>query len=248
MKLTDITKSVRLCIDEEAVNDANFTNASDGDCTRMDAIITDKIGDALRWVCLYAPASLLTGSDEKVNDEPVDTGIVKDIEPTARIIDPSRLMAAGIVNLPADFVKLVRVRVNGWHRAIRVPLEEDAEEYLHLYDEHGASATAERPVAALIEKASKQLELWPCGSVKPKAGEDGVYELTNASVELTYIASVEASELLQGSGDSKFLPLPPKSTTSFIYYLAFLLLSAYGDERAARMLEIAKMNLGVTQQ
>ena len=129
--------------------------------------------------------------------------------------------------MPADFIKLVRVRVTGWHRAIRVPVAEDSPEYLQFRDEFGAKAVADRPMAAIIEKATKEVEVWPTGT----------------SAEVTYIQDPNVS-IASDAADSTNVALPPRAKSAFIYYLAFLVLSAYEDSRAARMLEIAKMNTG----
>ena len=130
--------------------------------------------------------------------------------------------------MPDDFIRLVRVRASGWHRAVREPLAEDSDEYLQLYDSNGAKATEDRPQAAYIEKATKQIEVWPKGS-------------DNANY--TYIAQPDIKDD-DVSEDDDVVALPPRAKTAFIYYLAFLVLSAYEDSRAARMLEIAQMNTG----
>ena len=219
MSIDDIISAVRFCIDEEKSNGASFANASSGDDTSMNNIIKNKIGDALRWVCLYAPAELLGGSDESVS-----TGILVDESPTPTAAYDNK---AGKVTLSENFIKLSRVRVSDWHRAVKTPLLEDSDEYLQLLDSNGATATADRPQAAIIDKAVKELEVWPWESGK--------------SVSLTYVSSVSPVGI--GSPVTAYA-LPPKAKTSIIYYLAFLLLSAYNDARAERMLDIAKMNLG----
>lgn len=223
MSIDDIISAVRFCIDEEATNGASFANAASGDDTRMNNIIKNKIGDALRWVCLYAPAELLGGSDESVA-----TGILVDQSPTPTAAYDNK---AGKITLSGDFIKLARVRVSDWHRAIRVPLLEDSEEYLQLMDSNGATATADRPQAAIIDKAVKELEVWPWTSGK--------------TVSLTYVASVMPVGI---DNPVTAYAFPPKAKTSIIYYLAFLLLSAYNDARAERMLDIAKMNLGLSNK
>ena len=129
------------------------------------------------------------------------------------------------------FIKLVRIRMQDWHRAIKEPISEDSEEYLQLYDDNGAKATADRPQAAIIDKATKEVEVWPLTSGK--------------TASLTYVADVSSS--IDTSTDDKDVNLPPKVKTAFIYYLAFLVLSAYEDSRAVRMLEIAKMNISRTE-
>lgn len=229
MTVGGIIEAVRLCIDEQALNgsnlDLNDTGASDNEL--MDNIIRGKIGDALRWVCLYGPADLLNGSDETEGGSLVSTGILIDVTGAPTSISGT---TGGKIIMPTNFLKLARIRVNGWHRAIQIPIAEDSEEYIQLYDSNGAAATVERPQAAFINKATKEIEVWPTGT----------------SVEYTYVANVNNTAIESDTDGTTVVALPPAVKTSFIYYLAFLLLSAYNDPRSVRMLEIAKMNLSAT--
>lgn len=242
MSIEEITKSVRLCYDEEVQDTASFESAAADDNTLMNNIIAGRIGDAIRWICLYAPAELLGGTDEPdttENGETVkhETGILVDVDtPT---VTPISGTTGGTITMPANFIKLARVRAEGWHRAIKTPIEEDSEEYLELRDQNGAAATAERPQAVLIDKAVRELEIWPMGN----------------GAEYTYVADTEGHEFEKvipttggGSRTETHYAIPPRTKTAFVYYLAFLVLSAYEDSRAGRMLEIAKMNLGLTKQ
>lgn len=219
MTVGDIIKAVRLCFDEEQIDSADFRNASANDNTMMDNIIKSKIGDAVRWISLYCPAELLGGSDSSGA-----TGIMADATMTPTAISGTN---GGTLTMPTDFIKLVRVRVAGWHRAIKVPVSEDSPEYLQFRDEFGAKAVADRPMAALIEKTTTQIEVWPTGT----------------SAEVTYIADPTVS-ISTSSSASTNVALPPRAKSAFIYYLAFLTLAAYEDSRAKTMLEIAKMNTG----
>jgi len=253
MTVGEIIKAVRFCYDEEAIDSADFRNASAQDNTYMDNIIKSKIGDAVRWICLYSPAELLGGTDEPAStdkthpDTPVEhtTGILVDVTVPALDITPINYGAS--VELESDFIKLARVRVSGWNRAVKVPLSEDSDEYLQIYDENGAKATYDRPQAAIIDKSTKQMEVWPWtgASVDPARDAD--------TIEYTYVASTDAYkdssfEINIGTQEEPVwelhYALPPRVKTAFIYYLAFLVLSAYEDSRAPRMLEIAKMNIG----
>lgn len=232
MDITDIVSRVRKAIDEEAVDNASFGNASAGDSSKMDNIIKASIGTALQWVCENAPTSLLGGTDDTTEGEPVQTGIMVDNdEPDVSAIEGQ---TAGKITLGADFIKLARVRVSDWHRAITVPISEDSEEYLQLYDTNGATATADRPQAALIAKSTRELEIWPWSSGK--------------SVSLTYVAAAEPAPITEEDEQHQEVivgyAFPPRAASAIIYYIAFLVLSAYGDARAARMLEIAMMNIG----
>lgn len=241
MTVDDIIRAVRYSIDEEAVNAASLADAStiDGlaidDTALMNNIIRNKIGDALRWICLYAPADLLGGTDsytinEQDEEVPVLTGILVD---KSEIPESIGTTTGGKLTMPADFVKLARIRVTGWHRAVKELLSEDSDEYLQLRDDNGATATADRPQAALIEKSVREIEVWPKGT----------------KAEYTYVANLNTDEVIktkqEGGQNIEYVAIPPRVKTSFIYYLAFLLLSAYGDSRSERMLSIAQQNLNV---
>ena len=222
MNIVDIVSRVRKAIDEEAVNNADFTNASAGDSTKMDNIIKASIGTALHWVCLHAPAEMLSG-----NDGTSTTTLIADVTPTVTPIPASGTSIGGYFAVETDFLRLIRVRGDNWHRAVMTPLSEDSDEYLQLYDTNGAAATADRPQAALILSATKKIEVYP----KP------------TTVTYTYV-----KDPLSGNSDysdgTTAPSVPNKAHGAFIYYIAFLVLSAYGDSRAARMLEIATMNIG----
>jgi hypothetical protein len=226
MTVQQIKRAVRLCIDEEAVNTANLNLATvydfgTGDIALMDNIITAKILDALRWLCLNAPAELLADSDTPGHD----TGIIFEgtQQPVDSIPNESATATGNRIVLPSGFIRLLRVRGASWHRAVSGDslLREDSEEYLQLNDPSCAYATPDRPQAVLIDKKSKELECWP------------------SDTEFEYTCVVCPSTV-----GSESVPLPPLATSAVIYYLAFLVLSAYGDERAARMLDIAKQSIG----
>lgn len=219
VSVQNICRAVRQCFDEEAQNEAGFDVAAADDSSLMDNIIKAKLGDALRWICLYAPAEQLSGGGSS------NTG-VNIIEDVTNQTVPSN----GRIALGTNFIRLIRVRCSNWHRAIMgdTLLSEDSEEYLQLFNPDGAMATADRPQAALIESAEKQVEVWPH---EPGSRYDLTKLVMPSSTDLENATEVNIPTLLR---------------TSFIYYLAFLVLSAYEDTRAARMLEIAKMNLGLT--
>ena len=220
MTVGEIINAVRWCFDEEQTDSSDFRNASGNDNTLMDNIIKSKIGDAVRWISLYAPSELLGGSDTSG----VGTGIMTDATMTPSAIYGSN---GGRLVMPADFIRLVRVRVEGWHRAVKSPIEEDSDEYLQLRDTFGAESTKDRPMAAIIDKATKEVEVWPTGS----------------SAEITYISEPNVN-ISSSASTSTNVAIPPRAKSAFVYYLAFLVLSAYEDSRAPRMLEIAKMNIG----
>lgn len=218
MEVEDIVKSVRFCIDEAPSNDANFEGAADGDASGMDDIIKDKIPDALRWVCMFASPQMLTGTDTTGTG----TGIIYEGQGIST--------ETGTITMPQNFIKLCRIRGSQWHRAItgETLIREDSEDYLKLYDDY-AAATNERPQAAIIEKEIKEIQVFP-------------------SAENTFDYTCIVMPTAVHVGNDNNIPLPPMAKTAFIYYLAFILLSAYNDARATRMLDIAKMNIGIDEK
>jgi hypothetical protein len=227
MTVGEIIKSVRWCIDEEAVNMAEIADVSaydfEGgihtDIGLMNNIIRHKIPDALRWVCLYAPAEQLSGGSGSQQGS-IDV-----------IHEDATLTAEGNVLTPSKtLVRVIRVKGTGWHRAILGDslIKEDSDEYLQVHDTNGAEATIDRPQAALVNTKEKKVEVWP----------------GNGTFLLTYITTLSSTDIQNLDNDDTPVGVPVQVETSFIYYLAYLLLTAYGDTRAKSMFDVAMLNLG----
>lgn len=227
MTVGEIIKSVRWCIDEEAVNMSEIADVSaydfEGgihtDTGLMNNIIRHKIPDALRWVCLYAPAEQLSGGSGSQQDS-IDV-----------IHEDATLTAEGNVLTPSKtLVRVIRVKGTGWHRAILGDslIKEDSDEYLQVHDTNGAEATIDRPQAALVNTKEKKVEVWP----------------GNGTFLLTYITTLSSTDIQNLDNDDTPVGVPVQVETSFIYYLAYLLLTAYGDARAKSMFDVAMLNLG----
>jgi len=244
MTVGNIIKAVRWCIDEESVNAANIADVSafdfDGsktDTGLMNNIIRYKIPAALRWVCLYAPAEYLSGvSSSTPSNDNENEGEGDDDEETdgIDIIKEEELTAEGNLLEPTyTLVRVVRVKGTGWNRAILGDslIKEDSDEYLAANDTNGAQATKDRPQAALVNTKAKAVEVFPAGT-------------SGDTFTLTYITTISASALEDLDNDSTPVNIPDAVETSFIYYLAYLLCSAYGDARAKSMFDIATLNLG----
>lgn len=233
MTVGDIIKAVRWCIDEEAVNMASIDDVSaydfdDGthtDTGLMNNIIKNKIPAALRWVCLYAPSEQLS----TISGGGGGGGTSASID----VIQEDTLTASNNVLTPTkSLIRLLRVKGSGWHRAItdETLIKEDSDEHLQLLDTNGAAATVDRPQASLVNTKVKKVEVWPGDS---------------SSYVLTYIVSptIDVSSL----DDNTQIGVPTAVETSFIYYLAYLLCTAYGDGRASSMFEVATLNLGKSE-
>lgn len=222
MTVKAIIEQVRWSLDEEK-------GYEDYETGYMDRIIKAKIYDALRWVSLYADASLLS----------TDTASTTSGSSNIYHSDTVHVDTNGCIELEGNFLRLIRVRVAGWSRAIMTPITEDSEEYMMQHDANYSEAKADktRPQAAIIESVPPRLELFP----KPSVTEN---------VSLTYAMSFSDATWDASKTDAELtVAIPAKVQTAYIYYLAYLVMIAYGDNtKASAMLETAKMNAGVSNK
>ena len=227
MVVADIIEQVRWCFDEEATNVSLLDyDGVTSDTGLMDNIIKSKIGTALRWVCQTAPTELLNGDGGYVVDEVMTYTSPEGYSGYTIIGDED---GTGIIQLklPAEFLRLVRVRTNHWHKAVMIPFEEDSEESLMMHDAT-AVGTDDRPMAIIRRGSECSLELWPCH--------------VNDVVSISYVKKPDT----KGKTDEALAAMiPAQLEASFVYYIAYLTLSAYGDNRAERMLDIAFTNMGM---
>nr|MBP7471970.1 hypothetical protein [Prevotella sp.] len=225
MTITEIIRQVRWCVDEEGENGADFSDSPsvDGkDDMYTDSIIKSKINDALRWVCMYAPSILIVGdSEEESYAKTINTS---DGANKYNVVD-----GVGRCILPSNTFRIIRARVDTWKRSVSKTIDEDSDDYLELSNDT-AMATVENPKVAIIEKIPKEIECYPAGS----------------SLELTVVC-IPLDLITPETDNSTNVPLPLKVRTAFLYYIAYLLLTAFDDASAERMYKIAKENLGVSQ-
>lgn len=215
MKIEDIIKQVRWCIDEESNNTSAITDEKDD--TYMDNIIKSKINDALHWLAITAASSPVLSDSKKV--DATTTSTIKVEEYVAE-------KGIGIITMPSDteVINISRVRGKGWFKAV-VPVEDTDDEALMMFDE-SAMGTADRPQAAIMRENPIKILLQP----KP---------------EEAVISFVGVPKNVSISSSDTDVAIPDKLSNAFIYYLAFLLLSAYNDNKATQMYTIALQQLGV---
>lgn len=216
MKIEDIIKQVRWCIDEESNNTSAITDEKDD--TYMDNIIKSKINDALHWLAVTAASSLVLADSKKVDATTTSTVKVEEYDTEKGI---------GIITMPSDteIINISRVRGKGWFKAV-VPVEDTGDEALMMFDE-SAMGTADRPQAAIMRENPIRILLQP----KP---------------EEAVISFVGVPKNVSISSSDTDVAIPDKLSNAFIYYLAFLLLSAYNDTKATQMYTIAMQQLGVS--
>lgn len=214
MKVEDIIKQVRWCIDEESNNTSAITDEKDD--LYMDNIIKSKINDALHWIAITAASSSVFAESKKTSDTSSKIS-VKDYDATKNI---------GIITMDAntEIIAISRVRGKEWFKAV-IPVEDTDNEAYMMFDE-SAMGTADRPQAAIMRENPIKILLQP----KP----------TEAVVSF-----VGVPKNVDVSSETTDVAITDKLKNAFIYYLAFLLLSSYNDNKATHMYTIALQQLGV---
>ena len=214
MKVEDIIKQVRWCIDEESNNTSAITDEKDD--TYMDNIIKSKINDALHWIAITAASSSVFAESKNISTESSKIS-VKDYDATKNI---------GIITMDenTEIISISRVRGEEWFKAV-IPVEDTDNEAYMMFDE-SAMGTADRPQAAIMRGNPIQILLQP----KPT---------------IAVVSFVGVPKNVDASKESTDVAIPDKLQNGFIYYLAFLLLSAYNDNKATHLYTIALQQLGV---
>lgn len=214
MKIEDIIKQVRWCIDEESNNTSEI--ADEKDDTYMDNIIKSKINDALHWLAITAASSPVLADSKKVNA--ITTSKVK-------VEDYDAEKGIGVITMDSntEIINISRVRGKGWFKAV-TPVEDTADEALMMYDDT-AKGTLDRPQATIMRENPISILLQP----KP---EEAVISFVGVPKNVSVSSNTDVA-------------IPDKLSNAFIYYLAFLLLSAYNDTKATQMYTIAMQLLGV---
>ena len=217
MSIEKIIKAVRWCIDEESNNTSEI--ADEKDDLYMDNIIKSKINDALHWIAITAASSPVLSDSEKVGTTTSSTIKVESFDDTRGI---------GVITMPSDteVINISRVRGNGWFKAV-TPVEDTDDEALMMYDDT-AKGTADRPLAAIMR-------------------ENPICILLQPMPDKAVISFVGVPKNVSIASDATDVAIPDKLKNAFIYYIAFLLLSAYDDTKASQMYTIALQQLGVNQ-
>lgn len=215
MTLGELVKSVKYAINEECVSSSL---RDDSYAENEWKVILHAARHTVSWLARTAPVEFLDGENNY---------FMKDYTPDA--------YSNGKMTLPYDFVRLARVRLSGWHKAVSTPISEDSQEYLELADDV-ACATIDRPVAALVMSHPKKLEVFPATTTWVTGDEMTI--IVEPDSLKTALASTLTAENLNID-----LHIPPKAESLFVYYTAYLVLRAYRDSEASKMLEVVKTYL-----
>nr|DAF35780.1 MAG TPA: hypothetical protein [Caudoviricetes sp.] len=184
----------------------------------MDNIIKSKINDALHWIAITAASSPVL-SDSKSIGSTSDTIQVSDFDSNRNI---------GVITMPSnmEIITINRIRGASWYKAV-APVEDTDDEALMMYDDT-ANGTIDRPQAAIMRENPIKILMQP----------------KTSTAVITYVGVPKSVSTDVSTTD---VSIPDKLKNAFIYYIAFLLLSAYDDTKASQMYTIALQQLGVNQ-
>lgn len=228
MTVDEIIKQVRLCIDEESNNTSSISDEKDDEY--MDNIIKSKIPDALHWIAITAASSSILSSSYKTEkNTELQTASTTTTMKVEQFEDYPEI---GLITMPENMTvfNVNRVRAKGWHKAV-IPIEDTDDAEAEMFDET-AKGTVENPMAAIMRVTPLQLLIQP----KP----------TDKEVTISYVG-VPNSITTDSQDGSLSVEISETFKSSFIYYLAYLLLSAYEDTKASAMYTIALQQLGINQ-
>lgn len=223
MTIKDIIKAVRWSIDDETRTEAAI--ADEGDDAYTDNIIKSKINDALHWLSVTAPSSILLTDPKKAQQTSTTDDSLK-IEDYTDGGD----WGIGKITLPSDIdvLSVCRVRCDGWNKGV-APVDDTDDSALMMFDETSAG-TADRPQAVLMRESPAVVLVQPKGE----------------KATVSYVSVPGNVEISDTTTDDTDISIPKGMRGAFVYYIAYLLLTAFGDARAQSMLAVAIAELGVT--
>lgn len=228
MKVDEIIRQVRWCIDEETSDTSYITD--DKDDVYMENIIRAKIPDALHWIAITASASSVLSSSSSTQKNA--SSDVASTTATMTVTSFDGHEDIGVITMPSSVsvFNINRVRGKGWHKAV-IPVEDTSDEALMMFDDT-SKGTVDRPQAAIMRVKPLQVLVQPMPS-------DGTISVSYVGVP---------TDVTNGSGEEDdSVEISDNFRGAFIYYLAFLLLSAYDDSKANQMYSIALQQLGANQ-
>lgn len=211
MTIGEILAEVNLACDEGGIN---FGAHLDSTLARSQmSLILSCARNALRWLAQNAPLWMLDGTDV----ENVYPGMLADLS--------ALTLSGNTLEMPSDFIRLRRLRMEDWHRSVTIAIDENSEDYLMLSD-LTATASNDRPVVALVYGNPCKLELYPA----------------EGNISGSYVRyPVESLERLSQSPLSIDLevPIPPKMRIAFVYFTAYLMKMSYGDPSVDKWRDMA---------
>ena len=204
---------VKAAIDE--LSDLDYPKLAESvNYENMNMVIVDKIPYALEYVIRNAPATLIDGDLVTSVSSGLDYTITGDNVFT--------------VTLPSDVLRITSARLSSW--SVSPPVSDEHSDMARQQIYPFTCGTYDKPVTVLYSENGKQILKF----FSAKTKSDTYF--------IAYARMPDLSKVDVWDGEAE-VNIPTRLTGAFIYYIAYLTMAAFGDDRQTAMLQIAQQQL-----
>ena len=202
--VSDLVKEVKVLLDRNQES-AGLLAPSDSDTLSQAELIESKIVDAARIILSDAPEDMVEGT--------LCTNSVTWTDSNGYYV--------GNIVLPADMLRILSVKADGWNRPAEIISESD-DSYKYQKCKYGVRGNPERPIAAIVHTANgKSIELYT--SKKNDATLAFIY---------VQVPSITTEQKIS---------LPSVLKDSILYMAGYLTCISLGDtDTASKFIEVAR--------
>ena len=203
--VSDLVKEVKVLLDRNQES-AGLLAPSDSDTLSQAELIESKIVDAARIILSDAPEDMVEGTSCKNS---------------VTWTDSKNGYYVGTMVLPADMLRILSVKADGWNRPAEIISESD-DAYKYQNCKYGVRGNPERPIAAIVHTDNgKSIELYT--SKKNDATLAFIY---------VQVPSITTEQKIS---------LPSVLKDSIIYMAGYLTCISLGDtDTASKFIEVAR--------
>ena len=202
--VSDLVKEVKVLLDRNQES-VGLLSPSDSDTLSQAELIESKIVDAARIILSDAPEDMVEGT--------LCTNSVTWTDSNGYYV--------GNIVLPADMLRILSVKADGWNRPAEIISESD-DSYKYQKCKYGVRGNPERPIAAIVHTADgKSIELYT--SKKNDATLAFIY---------VQVPSITTEQKIS---------LPSVLKDSILYMAGYLTCVSLGDtDTASKFIEVAR--------
>lgn len=202
--VSDLVKDVKVLLDRNQES-AGLLAPSDSDTLSQAELIESKIVDAARIILSDAPDDMVEGTSFT----------------NAVTWKDSNGYYVGNMVLPADILRILSVKADGWNRPAEIISESD-DAYKYQNCKYGVRGNPERPIAAIVHTANgKSIELY---TSKKK----------DATLKFIYVKVPSITT-------EQKISLPSVLKDSILYMAGYLTCISLGDtDTASKFIEVAR--------
>ena len=202
--VSDLVKEVKVLLDRNQES-AGLLAPSDSDTLSQAELIESKIVDAARIILSDAPEDMVEGTSSTNNVTWTD----------------SNGYNVGKMVLPADMLRILSVKAEGWNRPAEIISESD-DAYKYQNCKYGVRGNPERPIAAIVHTDNgKSIKLYTS-------------KKNDATLEFIYVKVPSITT-------EQKISLPSVLKDSILYMAGYLTCISLGDtDTASKFIEVAR--------